>query len=499
VAGLRWHRCTLAGRLTIANLAGPGEGEPVTAGQPAAYPGPAGGRPLGQPAAGAGCDDGQVTQIPSAGEATAQDQVAALCSDLIRIDTTNPGDHSGPGERQAAEHVAALLADAGLEPAVLESHPGRASVVARITGTDPGRPALLIHGHLDVVPADAADWQVGPFSGELQDDCIWGRGAVDMKDMDAMILAVVRQRLREGRRPPRDIVLAFLADEEAGGTWGARWLVDNHAELFEGVTEAVGEVGGFSATIGGRRIYPIQTAEKGMAWLRLTARGTAGHGSMLQPDNAVTELAETVARLGRHEWPVRMTPSVRAFLAEAAAALGIDFTDNAADEVLAKLGPITRMVGATLTNTVNPTVLKAGYKVNVVPQAATADLDGRFLPGHEEEFFAEVDALLGAGVRREFIHHDVALETTFDGDLAGAMTAALLAEDPDASIVPYCLSGGTDAKSFSRLGIRCFGFTPLRLPADLDFSGMFHGVDERVPVEALRFGVRVLDRFLDHC
>ena len=499
MAGLRWHRCTLAGRLTIANLAGPGEGEPVTAGQPAAYPGPAGGRPLGQPAAGAGCDDGQVTQIPSAGEATAQDQVAALCSDLIRIDTTNPGDHSGPGERQAAEHVAALLADAGLEPAVLESHPGRASVVARITGTDPGRPALLIHGHLDVVPADAADWQVGPFSGELQDDCIWGRGAVDMKDMDAMILAVVRQRLREGRRPPRDIVLAFLADEEAGGTWGARWLVDNHAELFEGVTEAVGEVGGFSATIGGRRIYPIQTAEKGMAWLRLTARGTAGHGSMLQPDNAVTELAETVARLGRHEWPVRMTPSVRAFLAEAAAALGIDFTDNAADEVLAKLGPITRMVGATLTNTVNPTVLKAGYKVNVVPQAATADVDGRFLPGHEEEFFAEVDALLGAGVRREFIHHDVAVETTFDGDLAGTMTAALLAEDPDARIVPYCLSGGTDAKSFSRLGIRCFGFTPLRLPAELDFSGMFHGVDERVPVEALRFGVRVLDRFLDHC
>jgi len=317
--------------------------------------------------------------------------------------------------------------------------------------------------------------------------------------MDAMILAVVRQRLREGRRPPRDVVLAFLADEEAGGTHGARWLVDNHPDLFEGVTEAVGEVGGFSATIAGRRIYPIQTAEKGMAWMRLTAHGTAGHGSMLQPDNAVTELAETVARIGRHEWPVRLTPSVRAFLTEAAAALGIDFTPDAADEVLAKLGPITRMVGATLTNTVNPTVLAAGYKVNVVPQKASADLDGRFLPGHEDEFFAEVDGLLGAGVRREFIHHDVALETTFDGDLAAAMTAALLAEDGDARIVPYCLSAGTDAKSFSRLGIRCFGFTPLRLPAELDFSGMFHGVDERVPVEALRFGVRVLDRLLDNC
>ena len=440
-----------------------------------------------------------MTQIPASGEATGQDEVAALCSDLIRIDTTNPGDHSGPGERTAAQWAAALLADAGLEPAVLESHPGRASVVARISGTDPGRPALLIHGHLDVVPAYAADWRVHPFSGEVQDDCVWGRGAVDMKDMDAMILAVVRQRLREGRRPPRDVVLAFLADEEAGGTYGARWLVDNHPDLFEGVTEAIGEVGGFSATIGGRRIYPIQTAEKGLAWMRLTARGTAGHGSMLQPDNAVIEIAETVARIGRHEWPVRLTPSVTAFLAEAADALGIDFTPDAAEEVLAKLGPITRMVGATLTNIANPTVLKAGYKVNVVPQAATADVDGRFLPGHEEEFLAEVDELLGTGVKREFIQHDIALETTFDGDLCAAMSGALLAEDPGARIVPYCLSGGTDAKSFSRLGIRCFGFSPLRLPADLDFAGMFHGVDERVPVESLRFGVRVLDEFLDRC
>ena len=173
----------------------------------------------------------------------AQDEVAALASDLIRIDTSNPGDHSGPGERAAAEHVAGLLAEAGLEPTVLESHDKRASVVARIEGTDPSRPALLIHGHLDVVPADAADWRVHPFSGEIAEDCVWGRGAVDMKDMDAMILAVLRQRLAEGRRPPRDVVVAFLADEEAGGSWGARWLVDNHVDLFEGVTEAIGEVG----------------------------------------------------------------------------------------------------------------------------------------------------------------------------------------------------------------------------------------------------------------
>jgi len=441
-----------------------------------------------------------VTDTPAPRGSTAQDEVAQLCSDLIRIDTTNLGDHSGPGERAAAEHVAALLAGAGLDPVLLESHPQRASVVARVAGTDPARPALLIHGHLDVVPADAADWRVPPFSGEVRDGCVWGRGAVDMKDMDAMVLAVIRERMAQGRRPPRDLVLAFLADEEAGGTWGARWLVDNHPELFEGVTEAIGEVGGFSATIGGQRLYPVQTAEKGMAWLRLTARGTAGHGSMLQPDNAVTALAETVARIGRHEWPVRLTPSARAFLEAAAAALGMPgISQNELSAVLAKLGPLSRMVGATLSNTANPTMLSAGYKVNVIPQAAAAEIDGRFLPGYEEEFLAELDGLLGPGITREFVHRDVALETSFDGDLVAAMSGALLAEDPEARVVPFCLSGGTDAKSFSRLGIRCFGFTPLRLPDDLDFSGMFHGVDERVPAEALSFGVRVLDRFIDRC
>ena len=430
---------------------------------------------------------------------TAEDEVAALCSDLIRIDTSNRGDHSGPGERLAAEHVAALLADAGLEPELLESHPGRSSVFARMAGEDPSRPALLIHGHLDVVPADPADWSVNPFSGEIADGSVWGRGAVDMKDMDAMILAVVRQRMREGRRPPRDVVIAFLADEEAGGTWGSRWLVDNHARLFDGVTEAIGEVGGFSATIGGQRLYLVQTAEKGMAWLRLTARGTAGHGSLLQPANAVTELAETVARIGRHEWPTRFTASAQAFLEAACEALGLEFSPHNTRQVLDKLGPLARMIGATLVNTTNPTILNAGYKVNVVPGTAAAEVDGRFLPGCEEEFLAELDGLLGPGVQREFVHRDVALETTFDGDLCAAMTAALLAEDPEARAVPYCMSGGTDAKSFSRLGIRCFGFAPLRLPADLDFFGMFHGVDERVPVDALRFGVRVLDSFLDRC
>ena len=435
----------------------------------------------------------------TANQATAQDEVVGICRELIRIDTSNPGDHSGPGERKAAEHVAALLAEVGLEPELLESHPRRTSVVARIEGRDSSRPGLLVHGHLDVVPAHAPDWRHDPFSGEIADGCVWGRGAIDMKDMDAMMVAVVRQRLREGRRPARDVVLTFTADEEAGGIWGARWLVDSHPDLFEGVTEAVGEVGGFSLTLGRQRLYLLQTAEKGMAWMRLTTRGTAGHGSMIQRDNAVTELAEAIGRLGRHEWPTRLLPSVRAFLEGAAEALGIEFMPNDPGPLLEKIGAVSRVIGATLRNTVNPTVLKAGYKVNVVPQAATAEVDGRFLPGYEEEFYAELDRVLGPGVTRELIHTDIAVETTPDGALYDAMTRALVAEDPEAKVIPYCLSAGTDAKSFSRLGMRCFGFTPLRLPPDLDFSGMFHGIDERVPVEGLRFGVRVLDRFLDCC
>ena len=441
------------------------------------------------------CNDRSVT----ADTVTAQDEVVDICRDLIRIDTSNPGDHSGPGERRAAEYTAAKLSEVGLEPTILESHPKRTSVIARITGENPERPALLVHGHLDVVPASAEDWQRHPFSGEIADGCLWGRGAIDMKDMDAMMLAVVRQRLREQRKPARDVVLTFTADEEAGGAWGARFLVDQHPELFEGVTEAVGEVGGFSLTLGQQRLYLLQTAEKGMAWLRLTARGTAGHGSMVQPDNAVTELAEAIGRLGRHEWPTRIIPSVRAFLEGACQALGVEFFPNDPTQPLGKFGAISRIIGATLRNTVNPTVLRAGYKVNVVPQTATAEIDGRFLPGYEQEFFTELDRVLGPGVSREFIHTDIALETTPDGDLYDAMTSALVAEDPNAKVIPYCLSAGTDAKSFSRRGVRCFGFTPLRLPSDLDFSGMFHGVDERVPVDGLRFGVRVLDGFLDRC
>ncbi|MDT0437515.1 MULTISPECIES: M20/M25/M40 family metallo-hydrolase [Streptomyces] len=427
-----------------------------------------------------------------------EDEVVDLCSELIRIDTSNYGDHSGPGERKAAEYVAEKLAEVGLDPQIFESHPGRASTVARIEGEDRSRPALLIHGHTDVVPANADDWTHHPFSGEIADGCVWGRGAVDMKDMDAMTLAVVRDRLRTGRKPPRDVVVAFLADEEAGGTWGARHLVDHHPDLFEGVTEAISEVGGFSFTVNEqRRLYLIQTAEKGMHWMKLTVAGTAGHGSMIHRDNAITELSEAVARLGRHRFPVRVTKTTRAFLDELGDALGTELDPEDMEGTLARLGGIAKLIGATLSNTANPTQLGAGYKVNVIPGEATAHVDGRFLPGYEEEFLADLDRILGPSVRREDVHADKAVETTFDGALVDAMQSALLAEDPAAKAIPYMLSGGTDAKSFDDLGIRGFGFAPLKLPPELDFAGMFHGVDERVPVDGLKFGVRVLDRFLD--
>jgi acetylornithine deacetylase/succinyl-diaminopimelate desuccinylase-like protein len=431
---------------------------------------------------------------------TAEDEVVDLCRDLIRIDSSNYGDGSGPGERSTAEYVAAQLSEVGLEPDIYESAERRTSLVVRWEGEDTSRPGLLIHGHLDVVPAEARDWTHDPFAAEVADDCIWGRGAVDMKDMDAMTLAVVRQWRREGRTPPRDVVLCFLADEEAGGLMGAHWMVEQHADKFEGVSEAISEVGGFSFTLpGGERAYLMETMQKGIHWLRLVADGRAGHGSMVNDDNAITTLSEAVARIGRHDWPLRLTDTVQRFLEEMCDALGIEFDPTDPEPTLAKLGSLARIVGATLRNTANPTLLKAGYKHNVIPQSAEAFVDCRFLPGLEDELLATIDELIGPDVRRETVIRDIALETTFDGALIDSMVAALEAEDPGCRTIPYALSGGTDNKSFSLIGIRGFGFSPLRLPADLDFSGMFHGVDERVPLDSLRFGVRVLDRFLATC
>jgi acetylornithine deacetylase/succinyl-diaminopimelate desuccinylase-like protein len=429
----------------------------------------------------------------------AEAEVVQLTQELIRIDSSNWGDSPETvGEAEAADYCAARLREVGLDPEIIvTTSDSRRAVHVRIPGTDPGAGALLLHGHIDVVPAMAEDWTHPPFAGELADGFVWGRGAVDMKDMDAMILSVVRSRVREGRQPPRDVVVLFLDDEEAGGRFGGHWLVENQRDWFEGCTEAVGEVGGFSLTTPAGRLYLVETAEKGIAWLKLTARGRAGHGSMVNDDNAVTLLAEAVAAIGRHRFPLRLTKTVRRLLDELADAYGIDVDPDDPAALLDRLGSLAIIVGATLRNSAQPTMLQAGYKHNVIPGDAAAFVDGRFLPGYEDEFLAEIDSLLPPGVTREHLVRDIALETDFEGHLVEAMATAITEHDPGSRVVPYCLSGGTDAKAFSLLGIRGFGFAPLQLPPDLDFAGMFHGIDERVPVDGLRFGARVLDRFID--
>ncbi|WP_163699221.1 M20/M25/M40 family metallo-hydrolase [Mycolicibacterium sarraceniae] len=436
------------------------------------------------------------------------DEVVDLVSALIRFDTSNTGElATTKGEAESALWVAEQLSAVGYTCEYVESGaPGRGNVFACLPGSNPSRGALLIHGHLDVVPAEPADWSVHPFSGAVADGYVWGRGAVDMKDMCGMMIAVARHFKRAGIVPPRDLVFAFVADEEHGGTYGAQWLVDNRPDLFEGITEAIGEVGGFSLTVphkdgGERRLYLIETAEKGLSWMRLTARGRAGHGSMVHDDNAVTAVAEAVARLGRHQFPLVLSESVEQFLTAIAEETGYSF-DLASPDLegtIAKLGGISRIVSATLRDTANPTMLKAGYKANVIPQTAEAVIDCRVLPGRREAFEREIDELIGPDVTRSWERDLPSYETTFDGDLVDAMNDALLAVDPEARTVPYMLSGGTDAKAFTRLGIRCFGFIPLRLPPELDFAALFHGVDERVPVDALEFGVQVLEHFLKNC
>ena len=427
-------------------------------------------------------------------------EVVQLCSDLIRIDTSNFGPEGSRGERDAAEFIAQQLDEVGIEAQLYEAAPRRTTVVAHWEpeGCDRSLPPLLIHGHTDVVPAEASDWTVDPFAGEVVDGCVWGRGAVDMKDFDAMLLSVVRDRVRTNRPPRRPLRLVFPADEEAAGGLGAHWLVQNHPDTVADCTEAIGEVGGFSLTVADDlRLYLIQTAEKGLAWLNLIADGTAGHGSMRNADNPVTTLAGAVARIGEHPWPPRIHAAQRGFLDAIEDALGVEINADTAEETLARLGSIARMVGATMGNTANPTMLKAGYKHNVIPGHAVAGIDGRFVPGGEEEFFDTIKGLLGEKVRYEVVAHQPAVETEFAGALVEAMQTCLAAEDPHAKAVPFLMSGGTDAKAWAGLGIRCFGFTPLQLPPDLDFTALFHGIDERVPTASLEFGARVFDRFLD--
>jgi len=417
-------------------------------------------------------------------------EVARVARDLIRFDTTNFGEGRSRGEREAAEYVGAYLEQLGLTPQYYEPIPRRTNVAARIEGADPSLPALVLHGHLDVVPAVADDWSVDPFAGVVQDGMLWGRGAVDMKNMDAMILTSVADLLRAGERPARDIVLAFFADEENGGVEGSQLVVRDRPEWFAGATEAISEVGGYSIGVADSRAYLLQVGEKALVWLRLHATGRAGHGSRLHPENAVTRLAEAVAALGRAQWPIELTATTRRLVDDLSALSGLDASDP--DAVAAATGPTSPFLASTFRTTTNPTGLTAGYKHNVIPDAASAAIDVRTLPGQEDAVLAEIQRIVGDDIRIEIVHRDIGLEVPFAGSLVDAMVGALGRHDPGVPVLPYLMGGGTDNKALAELGIAGYGFAPLRLPADFDFTGMFHGVDERVPIDALVFGQRVL-------
>ena len=427
-----------------------------------------------------------------------EEECISICQEMIRIPSVNFGDGVGD-ERAMADYVAKKLAEVGIDSELIVTGENRVNVVAKIVGVDQDRPGLVVHGHLDVVPASADDWTVDPFGGEIKDGYLWGRGAVDMKDMDAMILATVRAWKRSNYQPPRNILLVFFADEEAGSEYGSRYLVKNRPEIFEGYSEAISEVGGFSVTItGGHRLYFIESAQKGINWLQLKASGEAGHGSFINPKNSISKLAAAVARIGSYEWPQVETKTGRKFWSKIAELTGEKYDPANVRPLLKHIGGAARMMGATIQNTSNPTMLNAGYKANVIPQHATAVVDGRFLPGFEDDLINTVKKLAGDEIEVEVLVRDKALEVDFEGPLVDAMKAAIAKYDPEGIPVPYLMSGGTDNKALSDLGIIGYGFSPVRLPSDLDFFALFHGVDERIPIDGLRFGVKVLNEFLQN-
>lgn len=428
--------------------------------------------------------------VPTPG--TFRERVTKITQDLIRIDTTNFGNNDSRGEREAAEYCFEIMKNLDMNPEIVESEPGRATVIGRVSGWDAEAEALMIHGHLDVVPAEAEDWSVDPFSAEIIDDMIWGRGAVDMKGMNAMMLALFEYLYENNLKPRREIVLCFFSDEEAGGTYGAHWLVENRPELFDGVTEAISEVGGFSTEIAGQRAYLLQTAEKGIAWLDLHLTATPGHGSSVHPDNAVTYMAQAIAKVGEYQWPLKYTKTTRDLMEQVAEMMGVEFDENDPTPQLEAMGSASKFVGSTLRNSTNPTGLTAGYKHNVIPGRAAATVDARVLPGDDELVIDTVQELVGDRVNVEFNHRIPAVEVPFSGDFVEHMIRCIQTTDPEAKVLPFMMSGGTDNNALSALGIAGYGFMPLQLPTDLDFTALFHGIDERIPIDSLDFGTRTL-------
>ncbi|QMU97680.1 M20/M25/M40 family metallo-hydrolase [Microbacterium esteraromaticum] len=429
---------------------------------------------------------------------------AELCAHFIQFDTSNFGSGESTGETPLAEEIARLLRDAGYSPELYAREPHRASTVIRVPGTDRSLPGMVVHGHLDVVPAEPEQWSVPPFEGRISDGYIYGRGAVDMKDMVAMMVATLLEWASLGISPQRDIVFAFVADEEARGDWGAGWLVETHPELFAGIGASIGESGGhatpLTAADGGTvMLYPIAVAERGTLHAHLRAEGTSGHGSRPCPDSAVTKLLAATNRINTHQWPLELGDTVREYITSTNAALGyqVDLGSEAGvTEAIDRMGEAGEVARVTSRCSSTTTVLRAGYKVNVVPGVAEAEVDVRCVPGSFESTRAALAELIGPDVA--FTITDPGEPTDFSSGSPwfAAMREAVLRHDPDGVVVPYCMGGGTDSKSFRKLGIECFGFVPLTAdPEGRRLAGL-HGIDERVPVASVNGGQRILSDFL---
>lgn len=433
---------------------------------------------------------------PSSSNVEANSETVRFAQELIQIDTTNFGEGNAVGERVAAEYIEHHLQTLGLSASLFESERNRTSLVCRVPGSDNSLPPLVIHGHLDVVPALEDNWSVDPFAGVIHDGYLWGRGAVDMKNMNAMILSSVKDILAQGELPKRELILAFFADEEAGGVLGSAFMVKRHPELFAGAQFAISEVGGYSISLAGQRAYLIQTGEKAMMWAHIRARGRASHGSLVLSDNALISLAEALVRLGRHEWRLTLNTTTTSLLESIAEAVGVDFDPEHPDSLLVHTGVGAGFIESSLRTTANATMLNAGMKHNVVPDSAQASIDIRTLPGEEVAVLAELAEILGPDIEIDIAHRDIGLEVPFSGELVHSMIQCLKRADPDARVLPYLMPAGTDNKALARIGIDGYGFVPMLLPDDYDFVSMFHGVDERIPISALDFGHRVLTDLL---
>ncbi len=427
-------------------------------------------------------------------------EAETFCHDLLRFDTTNP-----PGnERVCADYLADKLSEVGLEPRIYESAPRRANLVVRLRGTGKA-PPLLLTAHLDVVEAQADGWQHPPFGGVQADGCLWGRGAIDMKNMAAMITACLRELKRTGRPLDRDVIFAAVADEEAGCNLGSRWLVENHPDLVR-AEYAIGEGGGYTLHMFNQVFYPIQVAEKGFCWIRARAHGQPGHGSMPRKDNAIYTLSRALARLHDRELPIHPTKWVKTMLAKLLGGRPMWSrpltraleNPRVIGRVIRALGDpaATRGLKALLSNTASATVLRAGAKTNVIPGVAEVEIDGRTLPGQtDEDLLRELRDILGKEIELEIMQSAPPVVTEpIESPLYSLLCAKIAEREPTAEVIPYMIPGFTDAKYFTRLGARWYGFAPLKIEKDsgIRFADMFHGHNERVPIAGLHWGTELL-------